>query len=109
MPTRPLRFDCFGMTEPWCTLMARKSSGAACPVGPIGFGTPAFNAVDDGTIFFPTNASASFLVNGTNVVAVEIHQATGTSTDISFDLELIGNTGAISNAPPTVAVIQSCQ
>jgi hypothetical protein len=75
------------------------------PGGPIGFGTTAPLAGDDGTIFFPTNTSASLLVNGTNVVAVEIHQNSGTSSDVSFDLELIGNTGAISNAPPTVAVV----
>ena len=28
---------------------------------------------------------------GTNVVAVEIHQVNGTSTDISFDLRLTGS------------------
>jgi len=33
---------------------------------------------------------ASLLVEGRNVLAVEIHQATPTSSDISFDLELAG-------------------
>jgi hypothetical protein len=75
------------------------------PGGPIGFSTLAALASDDGTVFYPTNAAASLLVNGTNVVAVEIHQNSITSSDISFDLELIGNTGAVSNAPPTVALI----
>lgn len=39
--------------------------------------------------FFPTNISSSFLVNGANVLAVELHQTMNT-TDASFDLELSG-------------------
>ena len=31
------------------------------------------------------------LVEGTNVIAVEIHQSGGTSSDISFNMDLIGN------------------
>ena len=33
----------------------------------------------------------SLLVAGTNVLAVEVHQANGTSSDVSFDAELIGS------------------
>ena len=33
---------------------------------------------------------ASLLVEGTNVVAVEIHQATADSTDISFEMDFAG-------------------
>lgn len=42
--------------------------------------------------FYETSIAASNLVAGTNVLAVEVHQANGTSTDVSFDLELIGVT-----------------
>ena len=41
--------------------------------------------------FFATTNTAS-LNNGTNIIAVEVHQNVGTSSDISFDLELIANT-----------------
>jgi subtilisin-like proprotein convertase family protein len=40
--------------------------------------------------FFATNASPAFLQDGTNLVAVEIHQENQNSSDISFDLELHG-------------------
>src|SRR4029453_400030 len=36
------------------------------------------------------------LVNGTNVLAEELRQSGGTSTDISFDLQLIGSDGSAS-------------
>lgn len=38
--------------------------------------------------FFPINLSSGPLVNGTNVIAVEIHQDDAASSDVSFDLEL---------------------
>lgn len=40
--------------------------------------------------FFPGSIDPALLVNGTNVLAVEIHQVSPDSSDISFDLELIG-------------------
>jgi hypothetical protein len=43
------------------------------------------NAVDQRTI------NASFLVPGTNIAAVEIHQESPTSSDVSFNFELVGN------------------
>src|SRR4030095_37719 len=45
-------------------------------------------ASDDGTVFFQNPAPANLLVSGANVVAVEVHQNAGTSTDLSFDLEI---------------------
>ena len=36
--------------------------------------------------------AAALLVAGTNVLAVEVHQANATSSDISFDLELVAST-----------------
>ncbi len=40
--------------------------------------------------FTEFSVDASLLSNGTNVLAVEIHQNSPTSSDISFDLELVG-------------------
>ncbi|MBI5387486.1 MAG: lamin tail domain-containing protein [Verrucomicrobia bacterium] len=60
---------------------------------------------DDGATFRSSTMSASALVSGTNVVAVEMHQNNSTSSDISFDLSLAGlSTGAASNGPPTVTL-----
>ncbi|HEY2952837.1 MAG TPA: immunoglobulin domain-containing protein, partial [Verrucomicrobiae bacterium] len=60
----------------------------------------ATTASDDGTVFFSTNASPSLLLDGTNVVAVEIHQSNAASTDVSFDLELTGLLGPVR--PPVI-------
>ncbi len=54
--------------------------------------TVAIAGVDE-TTFFPSPILSSYLVNGTNTLAVEIHQNVGNSSDISLDLELLGITG----------------
>jgi hypothetical protein len=50
-------------------------------------------ASDDGATPIAFNFNPSAFVTGNNVIAVEVHQNSVTSTDISFDLQLIGNTG----------------
>ena len=57
------------------------------------YNTLATLASDDGATPVAFNFSPSVFVTGNNVIAVEIHQNAVTSTDISFDLQLIGNTG----------------
>ena len=55
--------------------------------------------------FFEFPASAASLVEGQNVLAVEIHQVNNTSSDISFDLEVTGfRIPPPNNLPPTVAL-----
>jgi len=50
--------------------------------------------------FVQTALSPASLVNGANLVAVEIHQANGTSTDLSFDLELTASeTATVTRGP----------
>ena len=56
--------------------------------GVVDYLTFAYEALDDGTLFFSTNVAASLLVAGTNLLAVEIHQNTLNSSDVSFDLAL---------------------
>lgn len=46
---------------------------------------------DDGNGIQTTTLASSNFVAGNNVIAVEIHQSSTTSSDITFDLELIGN------------------
>ncbi len=49
-------------------------------------------ASDDGTVWFSTNIPPSLFIRGTNILAVEVHQNSRTSTDLVFDLELIAFT-----------------
>lgn len=61
------------------------------PSGTIGYTTAASTAVsDDGATFQAITLPASSFIAGTNVLAVEIHQSSGTSSDISFDMSLTG-------------------
>ena len=71
------------------------------PTGAIGYQTLASTAISGvgETTFLQTTISQSLLVAGNNVLAVEIHQVNATSSDISFDFDLIGQT-----APPTASV-----
>src|SRR5262249_27201617 len=73
------------------------------PSGPITFTTPAPTVVGttDETTFYSENVSSSLLVDGVNVLAAEIHQASGTSSDIILDLELTGEM-LNPNRPPSV-------
>ncbi len=71
-------------TEVWRTNM---------PAGAVTYTTlspTAIGGTDETTFVSPTSVLANTLVNGTNVLGVEIHQQAITSTDISFDLELTG-------------------
>lgn len=60
------------------------------PGGTISFNTLATTAlgVPQEATFFRYNIPAASLVAGANVIAVEIHQANGTSSDVSFNLQL---------------------
>ncbi len=72
------------------------------PQGPVTINTAASNAGDDGTLYFGfAGVGGGVLVDGLNVVAVEVHQDSASSTDISFDFELVGLT---TNAPPMVTI-----
>ncbi len=62
------------------------------PDGPIGYSTPAVGAVggDEEDAFQELYFYSAGLVAGGNLLAVEIHQQSGTSSDISFDLSVVG-------------------
>jgi uncharacterized repeat protein (TIGR01451 family) len=53
------------------------------------FASAAVSGSDEAT-FYLSNIGSGSLTNGTNVIAVEIHQSSATSSDVSFDLELAG-------------------
>ena len=80
------------------------------PEGPIAFNTLANITVgggDESTNFFGGPVNATLLVEGVNVLAVEIHQVLPTSSDISFDLELTGIQSFFAPVITTQPVTQS--
>jgi hypothetical protein len=70
------------------------------PPGDISPNTLATVAAENQIVDF--TAPANLLVNGLNVIAVEMHQVAATSSDLSFDLELIGSGGP---QPPERTVV----
>ena len=62
------------------------------PSGSIYYDTFASDFVggDEEDIFFNYTLSNEYLQEGENIISVEIHQVSESSSDISFDLELIG-------------------
>jgi acid phosphatase type 7 len=58
------------------------------------------SVTDDGATWIETMLSSSVLQTGNNTIAVEIHQSSAGSSDISFDLQLLGNTSnTVSRGP----------
>jgi hypothetical protein len=64
------------------------------PSGTIEYNTTAINAVGGGSesSFDTYQIDSEFLQKGENVIAVEVHQVSGSSSDISFDLKLSATT-----------------
>jgi hypothetical protein len=62
------------------------------PTGSVGYLTNASTTVGapDELIFFETNVPPTALRSGLNVLAAEVHQSGGTSGDLGFDPELLG-------------------
>jgi hypothetical protein len=64
------------------------------PRGEITDTTLASEVIDDADEmkFYNVNIDSKLLVSGTNVLAVEVHQTNRNSSDLRFDLELVGST-----------------
>jgi hypothetical protein len=77
------------------------------PGDPISYTTLASAAVSgaDEQTWFATDIPVNGLPSGLNVVAVEVHQSAANSSDLGFDLELIG-TGFRANLPPPTLTTQ---
>ena len=63
------------------------------PPDPLFPFTPASEASDDGAGYLTANISPDLLRENHNLLAIEVHQSSGTSPDISFDLRLLGKLG----------------
>ncbi|MBI3910466.1 MAG: fibronectin type III domain-containing protein, partial [Armatimonadetes bacterium] len=72
------------------------------PGGTISYTTRASTLLDvpEEVAFVQTSLNPGLLANGTNVLAVEVHQGSASSGDLSFDLGLIGFTSAIVTRGP---------
>ena len=71
------------------------------PTGTVTYTTLASAAAsDDGATAQTATIPASVFINGNNTIAAEIHQNAGSSTDISFDLQITGN----SSTPQTASL-----
>jgi hypothetical protein len=68
------------------------------PLGPVDFQTSAGGSVggEDESRFYEFSIPLSMLNEGSNTIAVEVHQTSGSSSDVSFDLALLG---VLSNSP----------
>ena len=60
--------------------------------GTVSSTTLASTASDDGASILTFNLPTSSFINGTNVIAAEVHNSSTSSSDITFELELLGNT-----------------
>jgi hypothetical protein len=76
------------------------------PTGSITSTTKAVSNVGDADekTFYSTSVNPSLLVTGTNVLALEIHQRNADSSDLSFDLQLVGSASGSALAAATIAV-----
>ncbi|HUR46067.1 MAG TPA: Ig-like domain-containing protein, partial [Candidatus Saccharimonadales bacterium] len=81
------------------------------PAGAVSYLTTALTALDppQEATFYPTTVLSSRLLVGTNILAVEVHQASGQSSDVSFaaDLKITRTTisPAISTQPTNRVVL----
>jgi secreted PhoX family phosphatase/sulfur carrier protein ThiS len=68
------------------------------PAGSFNYLTFAPTIIDgaDESVYYPFHIPKSVLVNGTNTIAVEIHQRDGTSSDLGFDLSLAEYTAPVA-------------
>jgi hypothetical protein len=75
------------------------------PAGTINYLSLAPVAVGgtDETTFYSQPVNSALLISGNNVLAAEIHQANGTSTDIIFDLQLSGDALPPNQSPTAFA------
>jgi hypothetical protein len=72
------------------------------PPGPITATTLALMATgDDGVSYFANPVSPALLRPGGNILAVEVHQSAASSSDVTFDLELVAN---VAFLPPTISI-----
>lgn len=71
-------------------------------VGKPGYATLASLAEENGNTISSFDVPASNFISGKNIIAVEVHQAAASSSDLSFDLELIARPVNAADAEPNI-------
>lgn len=67
------------------------------PSGTINYNTAASSTCsDDGNTVLVSTLTSSRFVSGNNLVAVEVHNRTASSSDLTFELQLIGNGSVVT-------------
>ncbi|MBM4151929.1 MAG: hypothetical protein FJ220_00195 [Kiritimatiellaceae bacterium] len=71
------------------------------PTGAVNYLTLASSAVANASesTFYPFSISPSLLVNGTNVIAIELHQQAASSSDLGMNASLQGNSYLLEEVP----------
>jgi hypothetical protein len=74
------------------------------PTGPVNYFTSASSSIGgtDETTWYTITGLTNYLVAGTNVLAVEVHQGANTSSDLSFDMDL---KATVVPEPATMALL----
>lgn len=88
-------------------LNGREQYRSNMPGTPITYTTPASSAVDaanESAVFESSFNITNLPLN--NLVAVEIHQSSATSSDISFDLEVVGTGYVTPVVRPTLKIVR---
>jgi acid phosphatase type 7 len=75
--------------------------------GTVTYNTLSSAATDDGQTWLTAELLSNSLQVGSNTIAVEIHQTLPTSSDVSFDLELIGRNGTTITRGPYLQMATS--
>lgn len=84
-------------------LNGRELTRSSMPAGTVTATTLADNASDDGQGYNPISLPVSALQLGENVLAIEMHQSSPGSSDLSFDFELgITRSGAAAGDVPAL-------
>ncbi|MCY4127701.1 MAG: HYR domain-containing protein [Gammaproteobacteria bacterium] len=71
--------------------------------GDVTYTTLSTGAADDGNNFHDFTVASSHLEEGNNVLAVQVHQVSATSSDLSFDLKLV-KVPAAAETPTSVTI-----
>jgi hypothetical protein len=86
-------------------LNGREMYRSNMPPGTVTYITPATTGITgaDEAIFFATTITTTNAHSGTNLIAVEVHQNSAGSSDLSFDLQLEGDGYVLNTARPAIA------
>ena len=81
-----------------------EAARSSMPGGDVTYTTLANDAGDENK-YFEYNLDPSLLVTGSNTIAVEVHQSGPTSSDLSFDMVLVGVESNVTGTAPAAPTL----